>query len=70
MAVFSFIDKSNKDFLRNEDGRIIMISTDTLEAAKNWLLNNGKKYARTKTARFSCFNWAEEFPEFSPITSR
>ena len=62
MAIFSFIDNENKDFLRYEDGSRVMISTDTWEGAENWLLNNGKKYGWTNTG-VKYFNWSEEFPD-------
>jgi hypothetical protein len=48
MAIFSFIDNEAKDFLRYDDGSIIMISTATWRGAKNWLRSTGKLYGFTK----------------------
>jgi len=62
MAIFSFIDNVKKDFLRYEDGSIIMISTATFEGAEHWLLTHGEKYGWTNTG-VKFFNWSEEFPD-------
>ena len=62
MEIFSFIDNKNKDFLRYEDGRVIMIPAFTWEDAEAWLLTNGKKYGWTNTG-VKYFNWSEEFPD-------
>lgn len=62
MGIFSFIDYENKDFLRNDDGSVVMISCATWEGAEQWLLKNGKQYGWTNTG-VKYFNWLEEFPD-------
>lgn len=62
MAIFSFIDNEKKDFLRYEDGSVIMITTSTWEGAEQWLLRRGKLYGWTNTG-IAYFNWTEEFDE-------
>ena len=62
MAIFSFIDYDKKDFLRYEDGSVIMVLTYTWEGAEDWLVSKGCKYGWTNTG-IKFFNWSEEFPE-------
>lgn len=62
MAIFSFIDNENKDFLRYDDGSVVMISCDTWEGAEQWLLAKGEKHGWTNTG-VKYFNWSEEFPD-------
>lgn len=61
MALYSFIDNENKDFLRDEDGNVIKITSDTFDDAEMWLLSNGEKYEWTNSGVYY-FNWNEEFP--------
>ncbi len=60
MAIFSFIDYGKRDFLRYDDGSIIMITCATWEGAESWLHTRGVKYGWTNEG-VKYFNWDDEF---------
>lgn len=45
---YSFIDLGNKDFLRDDDGEVIIIE-GTFHEAEEWLLEHGEKYGWTNS---------------------
>lgn len=47
MAQYSFIDFGNKDFLRYDNGDVIIIDFTSYEEAEDWLLSNGDDYGWT-----------------------
>ena len=60
MALFSFIDNANKDFLRYDDGNVVIVEFDTYTEAEGWLLTEGSYYGWTNTG-IKYFNWNLEF---------
>lgn len=62
MNRYSFIDNEREDFLRFEDGSVIIIRCFDWHGAEGWLLSNGQNFGWTNTGvRYWC--WDEEFPE-------
>jgi len=62
MALFSFIDNEKKDFLRYDDGGVVIISSATWEGAESWLLSKGRAHGWTNTG-VNYFNWTDQFPD-------
>ena len=59
MALFSFIDHGNQDFLRDENGEVIRRQfADTYEA-ENWLLDNEAKTDWSNQGT-TFWNWDED----------
>lgn len=44
MYEFSFIDFGTKDFLREENGEVLIVNLNSFQEAEDWLLKNGEKY--------------------------
>ena len=59
---YSFIDNEKRDFLRDENGEVIVILCNDWLDAEDWLLSEGEKYGWTNTG-VKYFNWNEEFDE-------
>ena len=59
MAQFSFIDAGQKDFLRDEDGNVIIKYFDNYTEAEDWLLDHGEEYGWTNQG-VRYWNWDEE----------
>jgi hypothetical protein len=57
---YSFIDNDNRDFLRDENGEVIVILCDDWQDAEDWLLSEGEEHGWTNTG-IKYFNWSEEF---------
>lgn len=60
MLKYSFIDNDNRDFLRDENGEVMVILCDTFEEAEDWLLTHGETIGWTNSG-VKYFNWNEEF---------
>lgn len=59
MAQFSFIDAGQKDFLRDDDGNVIIKDFDNYTEAEDWLLDHGEKHGWTNQG-VKYWNWDEE----------
>lgn len=59
MAQYSFIDFGNKDFLRKDNGEVIIIQCSNYHEAENWLLDNGEKYGWTNEG-VRYWDWDDE----------
>ena len=59
MKYYSFIDFGLKDFLRDNNGKVIRKQFAFVEAAEDWLLTNGEDFGWTNTGiRYWC--WDDE----------
>lgn len=66
MKKFSYIDNEKKDFLRDENNKVIVVDAGSYIVAEDWLIRNGDKYG---FANYGChiFDWEETFKDDSVI---
>ena len=62
MTIFSFISNEKKDFLRRDDGSVIVLAAESFAHAILWLNEYTDKHGY-KRSDLEVFDWADRFDE-------
>ena len=59
MKRYSFIDDCIRDFLRDDNGEVIIIEVENFDEAETWLLDHGEDYGWTNSG-VKYHEWGEK----------